>query len=419
MKNVKRGLSIVLAALMLISVMAVAPLTAGAATEMYFVGELTGWNFAAMTANGDGTFSYTVEDVAAGDYRFKFAPAASWDVSYGVADEQETNYNDKGYTVKGVTYFGGGSEDINLNVENDDSTVTFTFNPDYKDENKNYVTGSYEIAVESKVEVTTYTVNYINTENWENVYCYTFTGSNPVGPTWPGTKVEANEDGTYTFEVTGAKSLIFNNNDGSQTGNLDAAKFDGKYVAGTSNAVYDSPAEVYASQTVTPNTDDDTNLTKFKLEGKTSYKAVELLGVQKKYATATDAMRFVGVVSKEVVEKSTDYGFVIGRASASVLENIVQLAEEKLVPNATDKSQNKFSCYEKNNALAGDYGTPGAKDYTYVSAAVNSIPEGGVVVTRLYAVIDGTTCYGSYIKSKTDTSTVCVADSAVVFGTAD
>lgn len=99
------------------------------------------------------------------------------------------------------------------------------------------IKGSSAICV-SKVQFIpdpTYTATFENDGNWAEVYAYVWSGEGEgklLGD-WPGTKLEASDDG-YVVSITGdaaPEKIIFNNGAGSQTGDLafeDGAKYNTK-----------------------------------------------------------------------------------------------------------------------------------------------------------------------------------------------
>ena len=71
----------------------------------------------------------------------------------------------------------------------------------------------------------TFRVRYQNTNNWDKVWVYVWNGDNkPLGE-WPGKPMTKDSDGTYYYDLsvtgTGTYNFIFNNNSGSQTGNIE------------------------------------------------------------------------------------------------------------------------------------------------------------------------------------------------------
>ena len=82
------------------------------------------------------------------------------------------------------------------------------------------VTSTKALAASDTVTVK---VHFVNTNGWENVYCYAWEGTNKLSGEWPGKEVEVDSVGFYTFEITrsttGNFNYIFNSNS-AQTGDL-------------------------------------------------------------------------------------------------------------------------------------------------------------------------------------------------------
>lgn len=93
------------------------------------------------------------------------------------------------------------------------------------------------------------TVYFINTGNWEKVYAYAWTSSNNG---WPGQQLEQNgekiaEYDVYSFTAEQGQwaNIIFNNNGGTQTGDL---KWEaGKYYMYSTNKWYDTKGDAEAA----------------------------------------------------------------------------------------------------------------------------------------------------------------------------
>ncbi len=64
-------------------------------------------------------------------------------------------------------------------------------------------------------------IYYQNTNNWSTVYAYYWSDSNTKMTTWPGEKMTSVGNGVYRIEVpSDATYIIFNNGNGTQTGDL-------------------------------------------------------------------------------------------------------------------------------------------------------------------------------------------------------
>lgn len=74
----------------------------------------------------------------------------------------------------------------------------------------------------------TYTIYYYNKDSWENVYAYIWDGGSSTYETaWPGERMFSHQGKVYKhdYELSSVSydKVIFNNNDGTQTSNLDIA----------------------------------------------------------------------------------------------------------------------------------------------------------------------------------------------------
>lgn len=136
-----------------------------------------------------------------------------------------------------------------------------------------------------------YTVTLNNAANWGNAYAYTF-GPQQNG-NWPGTAMTNNGDGTYSFTFTAYEPLtskiIFNNNDDSQTANLNLIN----------NHTYTNNAE--AKYYVVGSTDEFGNWDHSKNAALMTF--VEN-GNQDYYTYSADDLELSGDVSFKIVKKS-------------------------------------------------------------------------------------------------------------------
>lgn len=75
-------------------------------------------------------------------------------------------------------------------------------------------------------DVTTGTVYYQNTNNWSTVSAYYWSDSNKNMTTWPGIVMSKVKDDIYTVQIpTDAEYIIFNNGNGTQTGDIQINTF--------------------------------------------------------------------------------------------------------------------------------------------------------------------------------------------------
>jgi len=91
------------------------------------------------------------------------------------------------------------------------------------------------------------TVYFVNTVNWEGVYGHVWGGTSKPGTNWPGDALTA-DGNVYAYDIYDSTGLIFNNNNGSQTGDIEVtADIYGKYYELTSNAWYATAEEAVAA----------------------------------------------------------------------------------------------------------------------------------------------------------------------------
>lgn len=141
----------------------------------------------------------------------------------------------------------------------------------------------------------------------------------------------------------------------------------------------------------------DTNFALFGIEEPASgYNGLNLLGIQKKSADENDSMRFISLISSEVLKNAREYGYVFTATSKST--DIAKQNAGKL----TIENGHKYDCTGTLNSMTGEYGSADldGSSYKYVTAAMNNITDDKAVVARLYVIDnDGFTHYGTYIDS--------------------
>lgn len=141
----------------------------------------------------------------------------------------------------------------------------------------------------------------------------------------------------------------------------------------------------------------DTNFALFGIEEPASgYNGLNLLGIQKKSADENDSMRFISLISSEVLKNAREYGYVFTATSKST--DIAKQNAGKL----TIENGHKYDCTGTLNSMTGEYGSADldGSSYKYVTAAMNNITGDKAVVARLYVIDnDGFTHYGTYIDS--------------------
>lgn len=99
-------------------------------------------------------------------------------------------------------------------------------------------------------------IYFVNSDKWENVYAYCYSSVGGEEVAWPGlpaTLVDA-DNGIYSYDPGNFDRIIFNNNNnGSQTGNLESAGNYGKYYEPLTAMFYDTVEEaIEATKTYVP-----------------------------------------------------------------------------------------------------------------------------------------------------------------------
>lgn len=162
-------------------------------------GTMNDWNANGgerMTDNGDGTYTYTFANMAAGSYDFKFTKNGSWDYNLGGAF--------MGSGVESSLYQNGSNITFTLEAANDVTIVLDAAN------NKFTLTIGGQIAEEPE----NITIHVSVPEDWGSVYGYVW---NPESlGSWPGTLAT---DGTFVLPAV-FDGFIVNNNSGRQTADI-------------------------------------------------------------------------------------------------------------------------------------------------------------------------------------------------------
>ena len=159
----------------------------------------------------------------------------------------------------------------------------------------------------------------------------------------------------------------------------------------------------------------DSNVNDFGLYEGFKYKGLDLLGVQLKSKNINaNAVKFVGVISSELLAKASDYGFVFTKTDKSTQE-----AKEN-ADKLTVENGHIYSCLDTKNTMTGDYGDPESDtSYKYVTIAINNIEDNLAFVGRFYVVIEGVTYYAEYTDSSETVYNGCagrLSDFGVNFG---
>ena len=160
------------------------------------------------TAN-DATGVFTIQDIAfnqAGTYTYKLSEVN--DGRTGITYDTKVHTIQVTIEEKTVTLLGVTFNSYNV------ASVTLDGSESGGSSGSGSGTGS---------ETGKFRVRYQNTNNWDKVYMYVWHDQTGQLDGWPGKPMIKNEsDDTYYYDlpVTGTYNFIFNNNSGSQTGNI-------------------------------------------------------------------------------------------------------------------------------------------------------------------------------------------------------
>lgn len=154
--------------------------------------------------------------------------------------------------------------------------------------------------------------------------------------------------------------------------------------------------ELLAEKSFAPNETDE-NAAAFGFPEAIQYKGLDLLGVQLKSDNTYD-IRFVSVISSELLAKSSDCGYVVNKTDKPTQQ------AKKNADNLTIENGHVYSCLNTHNTMTGSYGDPkSGTNYKYVTVAINDITDDLAVAGRFYAVIDGVAYYAKYTDSAGNT----------------
>ena len=195
----KKLFAILLALMLCVGALSVAAMAAG---DYYCIaGTMNGWNSDStdrLTDNGDGTYTITFANMAAGTYEFKFTKNGSWDGCFGgvfLASGQESDLYSPGQNIVFTL-----AEAADVEIKLDLNTMKFTLTIGGK--------------VDAPVVINNIKIHISVPEGWGDVYAYVW-GPEHLG-TWPGTKVE---NGTIELPAS-FDGFIVNNNNGTQTSDI-------------------------------------------------------------------------------------------------------------------------------------------------------------------------------------------------------
>lgn len=126
------------------------------------------------------------------------------------------------------------------------------------------------------------------------------------------------------------------------------------------------------------------------------YNGLNLLGVQLKSFEEQNSMRFISLVSSDVLKQASEYGYVFTTTSKETA------TAKSLASKLTVENGHKYNCTNTLNTMTGNYGSADfdATGYKYVTAAINNISGNYAIVARLYFIDnDGNVHYGKYTDS--------------------
>lgn len=193
----KKTLALFLALALCLSVLAVGTFAAG--DYWCIAGTMNDWNANSsdrLTDNGDGTWSITFANMAAGTYEFKFTQNGTWTYNLGGAfmgSGVESNLTADGSNIK---FTLDKAEDVTIVLNPANLKFTLTIGNQIAEEPDNI------------------TIHISVPEDWGTAYGYVW---NPESlGSWPGT---AAENGSVTLPAV-FDGFIVNNNNGRQTSDI-------------------------------------------------------------------------------------------------------------------------------------------------------------------------------------------------------
>jgi len=179
-------------------------------------------------------------EAAEGDADPNWDPANGWQMTQDTENPAVWTFVKDEFTAEAKTYEYKATANGNW----DDYVLPADKNADYNFDTPNLGAGKYKLTFTvdtrkhtvnldvEKLDVTTYTATFTTDAEWEEVYAYAWSGTEPnvtkfLGD-WPGTKLEKNaETGVYTVSIVSTDApemIIFNNGqsgEGNQTSDLE------------------------------------------------------------------------------------------------------------------------------------------------------------------------------------------------------
>ena len=395
MRKLKRPLSILIAALLLVSVMVIAPVTAGAtATEFpgyeYWVpstGDI-------LTFPGDDVHNY---------YRFaradlkrfvKFVrlnPAGGdalpdWSYLWGESEYKEMGYSNVFY----LSHYYDNSNTINSYWQDPSSNIynygEHIDDPGYDPEQFVYLKVNKSTFDEAANPVW-YAFTWTNLQYSVDGDELTISGSDstrgyesPSNLPWASdlnhiTSIDV-EDG-----VTGLGKNVLGG-----CPNLESVTIAPSVTSIDPEAMDNTSVHAMESATFTRDAEDP-----MKDFGSATPKKLETLGVQLRTVDEVQAFRFVTIADSSLLKAADDYGYILAATNQSKDDVMSAISDSNFFVGG---SNNKvYSCKNTSNNFAGDYGSSDLNEtrYKYVSCIVTGASTGQVVVSRFYITLDGTT----------------------------
>ena len=191
--------------------------TANAWNDMYLICDQNGnWSNTSFNSN----FKFT--KISDNDYRIyipgSYVNNGSW--YFRFRDKDDNNWgnicpdadDDRNVTNIAATTNWQNSDARSFYVEQNANAKWVVISATYKEE----TTGNWMWYVKATYIEDFYTIGFINSDNWPNVYVYAYDNQGvPCHGVWHGTAMTANGN-IFTVEVPQGCKVIFNNNDNSQ-----------------------------------------------------------------------------------------------------------------------------------------------------------------------------------------------------------
>ncbi|MBQ7505418.1 MAG: hypothetical protein IJT79_08935 [Ruminococcus sp.] len=380
MRSLKRPLSILIAALMLVSVMVIAPVTASATVSF----EVTKWVKGENITRDGNSALYSFKDLFE---NFKFTKVKknatpSWDNS--------TVYNQ---TVNYSLHSGGAGYYINCNDQAGSfATNCNTYALNGYGDGDNFYGKWYNYGSVNSNDGYCIDAQYApfadmhTTVDW---YAYTW-------ETFTLTEQSA---------VYGANGNLQYYTDENNDGRYFVADGDSYKEVNRSDVFFDYvTANGKGFNTTKTFSFDDADPLKDTLaeSGLTGAKDLQTIGVQTSTGRVESGFRFLTVVKSDILDAADDFGYVVVKTTQGLSD--VKGKEGQLDVSTIDASA-KYSCKGTENDFAGNYGSSdlSSTDYKYISCFVKDPDSDNTVVSRFYVKVDGNTYF--YAQYTPDNST--------------